>query len=175
MTCGAERHAPYPIEQLARSAHTQFQIGFAKMTMRLMPAFDDVALEPTAEGLGANEMALTAPARAVRNIHADEVTLEEPRVRLRYEGELREPVMRVQVTVDPKHVEAVIQDLIAREATIDFVDWLHAPAVVRGEAPLRTLLGYPRVLETLAKGTAALEMRLSRYAPLPPGPGPKAA
>ena len=50
MTCGAERHAPYPIEQLARSAHTQFQIGFAKMTMRLMPAFDDVALEPTAEG-----------------------------------------------------------------------------------------------------------------------------
>ena len=57
----------YPIEQFARSARTQFQLGFARMTMKLMPDFDDVVLEPSAQGLkilGASEMAFVGSIRA---------------------------------------------------------------------------------------------------------------
>ena len=41
-------YCDYPIEQLARSTTSQFQVGFARMTMRLLPDFDDVLLEPSA-------------------------------------------------------------------------------------------------------------------------------
>ena len=41
----------YPIEQLARSARSRFQMGFARMTMHLLPEFKDIVLEPGAKGL----------------------------------------------------------------------------------------------------------------------------
>lgn len=168
----------FPIEQLARSTQTRFQIGFARMTMRLMPAFEDIVLEPGADGLrilGANEMALTGPAIAIRRMHAGEVALEEPRVRMRYERELREPVMCLRAKVDPEHVEAAIRDLVARKATIESVDWLRAPGIVQAQAPLRNLLGYPQALATLSQGRADLKMWLSHYAPVPPDSGNDAA
>ena len=40
----------YPIEQLARSMTTRFQMGFARMTMHLMPEIDGVCLEPSNQG-----------------------------------------------------------------------------------------------------------------------------
>ncbi len=169
----------YPIEQLARSAQTRFQTGFARMTMQLMPVFEDATVEATVHGLkilGANEMALTAPGRVIREIYAHEVLLEEPQVRWHYyAGRLREPVMHVRTSVDSEHAEVVIQDLVARGATIASVDWLHNPGVVRAQAPLQNLLGYPQVLAELSKGTANLKMWLSHYAPVVPSPSGEAA
>ena len=75
----------YPIEQVARSARSRFQMGFARMTMHLLPEFEDIVLEPSAQGLkilGANELALATPGEAIRQIHQDDVELQEPRVRL---------------------------------------------------------------------------------------------
>lgn len=37
----------YPLEQLARSISTRFQMGFARMTMHLLPEFKEVVLEPS--------------------------------------------------------------------------------------------------------------------------------
>lgn len=144
-----------------------------------MPVFEDASLQATAHGLkilGANEMALAAPGEVIRRICAQEVLLEEPQVRRHYyAGQLREPIMCVRASVDSEHAEAVIRNLVARGSTIDSVDWLRIPAVIRAQAPLRNLLGYPNVLTELTMGTANLRMWLSCYAPVVPGPGGEAA
>jgi predicted membrane GTPase involved in stress response len=168
----------YPIEQLARSAKTQFQMGFARMTMHLMPKFDDAVLEPSEQGLkilGASELALSVPGEVIRQIHAGDVELKEPRVRLLYDTTVREPIMWIRANVEDKYAEAVVQDLVTRGADIDEVDWMVSPPVIRAKAPLRALLGYPQTLATLSKNTADVRMWLSHYARMPSGPDGEAA
>lgn len=164
----------FPIEQLATSAKTRFQHGFARMTMHLMPSIEDVALEATAEGLrilGASEIALAMPGEVIRRIHADDVLIAKPAVRMLYGGTVREPVMWVRAVVPYNKAETIVQELIGRGATIEEVDWLLAQPAVKARAPLRLLLGYPQTLATLSGGAAELRMWLSHYAPVSPGPG----
>lgn len=174
-------HDGYPIEQLVQSIHTHFQSGFARMTMQRMPVFEGAALEPTARGLkilGINEMALVAPREFIRHIHGQKVQLDEPKVReVRYEGQLREPVMCLRVSIDFAHAEAAIRHLVARESSIDCVDWLHDTnsVLIRAQAPLRNLLGYPDVLADLSGGAADLKIWLSHYVAVASGPGDDAA
>ncbi|MBI4290117.1 MAG: hypothetical protein HY661_01400 [Betaproteobacteria bacterium] len=166
-------YCDYPIEQLARSAKSRFQIGFARMTMRLLPQFDDVVLEPTVQGLkilGANELALATPGEVIRQIHKDDVELQEPRVRLRYDTTVQEPVMWVRAAMPCRYAEPAVQDLAARGSAIEEVDWMLSHPVVRAKAPLRLLLGYPQALATLSRNTAELQMWLSHYARVPPVP-----
>jgi predicted membrane GTPase involved in stress response len=168
----------YPIEQLARSARSRFQMGFARMTMHLLPEFKDIALEPSAQGLkilGANELALATPGEVIRRIHKDDVDLQEPRVRLLYDTTVREPVMWVRAAMPYGYAESAVQDLVARGAEIEEVDWVLSRPIIRAKAPLRLLLGYPQTLATLSRNTADLRMWLSHYAPVPPEPGGDAA
>jgi hypothetical protein len=164
----------YPIEQLARSARTRFQMGFARLTMHLMPSFDDVTFEPSLQGLkiiAANEQALTNPGEVLRQIHADDVEIKSPRVRLMYDTAVREPIMWIRAAVPQRYAELVVQDLVARGACIEEVDWMAPKPVVRAKAPLRLLLGYPQSVADLTQNTAELRMWLSHYAPIPPEPG----
>jgi predicted membrane GTPase involved in stress response len=169
----------YPIEQLARSTETRFQLGFAKMVAYCLPSFDDAALQPTVDGLqilGANEMALDAPREMIRKLQQADVALQEPRVRLlRREGDLHEPVMCVRACVHGGAVEGAIHELVRRGAAIESVNWLHAPVVVRASGRLRDLLGYPAEFAALSNGRGDLKMWLSHYAPVPPGPEDLAA
>lgn len=163
----------YPIEQLARSSTTRFQMGFARLTMHLMPQLEDVALEPSTQGLkilAANEMALQAPCEIICQIHVRDVELRRPRVRLRYDTAVREPIMWVRAAVDARCAEQVLQDLIARNAEIEEVDWREPVTIVRAKAPLARLLGYPQALSALVKRTPELKMWLSHYQSVPPGP-----
>jgi hypothetical protein len=41
----------YPIEQVARSERSRFQIGFARLTMHMLPDLKDAAYETSSEGL----------------------------------------------------------------------------------------------------------------------------
>jgi hypothetical protein len=160
----------YPIEQLASSSRTRFQLGFARLTMKLLPHFDEVAFEPSAEGLrilASTEMALELPGEVIRQIHANEVQLGQPSVRLLGGDEGREPIMWVRVSLDHADAEPVLQDLVEREARIEEVDWGHPRTVIRALAPLRRLLGYPHALRGLSDAGADLRMWLSHYrAPL---------
>jgi hypothetical protein len=93
----------YPIAHLAQSARTRFQMGFARMTMHLMPKFDDILLKPSERGLtifGTSEMALQSPGVFLRQIHVDEVKLEEQRVHMLYGMDVREPVMWVHAVLE---------------------------------------------------------------------------
>jgi hypothetical protein len=164
----------YPIEQLARSATTRFQMGFARMTMHLLPEFKEVVLEPSEQGLNilaTNETALAVPGEVIRQIHAEDVKFDAPQVRLLYGEVVQEPIMWVGAGVARTYTELVIQDLITRGAEIEEVDWIAARPVIRAKAPLRQLLGYPQALAALSKDTAELRMWLSHYAPVPPEPG----
>lgn len=164
----------YPIEQLARSANSRFQMGFARITMHLAPQFEEAVLEPTTQGLmilAASEVALAMPAEVIRQIHGDTVELGEPQVRLLYGDRVREPVMWVRARIPSQYTEAGVQDLIGRGAEIEEID-RHVPVfTVRAKAALRQLLGYPKALEALTHGAAELQMWLSHYAPVPPEPG----
>ena len=164
----------YPLEQLARSTSTRFQMGFARMTMHLLPAFKEVVLEPSERGLkilASNEEALAPPREVIRQIHEEDVEIDEPQVRLLYGTVVQEPVMWVHAHSERAFTEAVIHELITREARIEEVDWLAALPVVHAKAPLRQLLGCSQALTTLSRGTADLRTWLSHYAPLPPDPG----
>jgi hypothetical protein len=168
----------YPIEQLARSARSRFQMGFARITMHLLPEFKDIVLEPSEKGLkilGANELALATPGEVIRQIHKDDVDLQEPRVRLLYDTTVREPVMWVRAAMPYRYAESAVQDLIARGAEIEEIDWMLSRPVIGAKAPLRLLLGYPQTLAERSENTADLRMWLSHYAPVPPGPGGDAA
>jgi len=167
-------HYLYPIEQIARSVTTRFQMGFARMTMHLMPEIEDVCLEPSNRGLkilGADETALAKPGEIIRQIYADSVAFDRPRVRLVRDSAVCEPVMWVRAAVPNAHTESAVQDLVARDASIEEVDWLRHSPVVRARAPLRKLLGYPAALARLTGGTAELRMWLSHYAPVKPEGG----
>jgi hypothetical protein len=167
----------YPIEQLARNTSTRFQIGFARMTMHLLPRFEEAALEPSERGLkilATNEAALAQPGEVIRQIHAEHVMLEAPQVRLLYGETVQEPIMWVRAGAARAYTEAVVHDLLTRGAEIVEVDWMAALPVVRARAPLRQLLGYAQALAALSQDTAELRTWLSHYAPVPPEP-PKAA
>lgn len=171
-------HYDYPIEQLARGANTRFQLGFARITMHLMPRLDDVVLEPCQEGLkilGVSEVALAMPCDVIRQIHTNKVDLKPPRVRLLQGPTVREPVMWVRASVIHKRAVLVVQDLVRRGAEIEEVDWTLSRPVVRAKAPLRLLLGYPQALATLSQNTADLRMWLSHYASVSPPPDGEAA
>lgn len=163
----------YPLEQLARSTNSRFQIGFARMTLHLLPEFKEVVLEPSEKGLkilASNEEALAPPRDVIRQIHHEDVEIGEPQVRLLYGEVVQEPIMWVRAHSECTFTEAVIHELITRGAQIEQVDWLAALPVVRARAPLRQLLGYSQTLAALSQTNAELRMWLSHYAPVPPGP-----
>jgi hypothetical protein len=164
----------YPIEQLARSARTRFQLGFARMTISLLPDLEDVIFEATPLGLnifGAHETALHPAEAAIRELHGSDVAFDEPAMRLFHGEVVHEPIMWLRVHTGGTCTEAVIQDLVGRGAEIEEVDWMARPPLIRARAPLRKLLGYARTLADLSHSSADLRMGLSHYAPMPPPPG----
>lgn len=168
------QHSGYPVQQLASSRSTRFQMGFARMTMHLLAEMKDVVLEPSEAGLlvlGSTEMALALPADMIRRIHGADVEIGAPEVRLFHGAVVQEPVMGVRAVVARRHAEAALHELITRAAEIDEVDWLAPEATLRARATLRNLLGYPKALAAISGGKADLDMWLSHYAPVPPEPG----
>jgi predicted membrane GTPase involved in stress response len=172
-TLGRETRAlvydDYPVEQVARSRRARFQLGFARLTMHLLPSIDGVAYEPSSEGLrilATDETALGVPGEIVRQIHDDDVELDAPRVRLTMRGRPCEPVMNVRLTVPEERAAAVVADLAGRDARIDEIDCVHGRATVRAVGPLRNLLGYPEALVHLGGRPEELAMWLSHYTPV---------
>ncbi|MCC7079827.1 MAG: hypothetical protein IT530_04080 [Burkholderiales bacterium] len=167
-------HAEYPIEQLVRCKTTRFQLGFARMAMHLLPHFRHTVMNVSDKGLvilAASEMALALPGEVIRQIYADDADIGAPEVRLVYGDTVQEPIMWVRASVPRAHTESVVHGLITRKAEIEEVDWFAPSPVVRATAPLRELLGYPDALAALCGSKAELQMWLSHYAPVPPGPG----
>ena len=168
----------FPIEQVATTSQTRFQSGFARMAMYLLPRLEDVTYEPTSIGLrilGTDETALSVPAEILVEIYGEGIRLTKPRVRMIRDAEgTKEPIMNIRISAPLSAQEMVLHDLEDRGTLIQEVEQQLEAVVIRGQAPLRTLLGYQQVLGSMTANTAHLWVWLSHYASIPSLDGPAA-
>jgi predicted membrane GTPase involved in stress response len=172
-------HYRYPLEQIAASRQSRFQRGFARMAIYLLPSLEDVVYEPTTQGLrilAGDECALATPVDILRQIYGEELRVSGPRVRMvRDASGLKEPVMNVRVSVPASFAEATLEDAARRDVAVHEVDYQADRVVVRGQAPLRQLLGYQQTLAGVSSNTAEAWIWLSHYQRVPHPPGGEAA
>jgi elongation factor G len=77
---------------------------------------------------------------------------------------LLEPIMRVELSLPPEHLGAVLGTLDARRGTVlDVADRGAAVKVVAAEAPLRRMFGFATELRSLTQGRALFTMEFDRY------------
>ena len=158
----------YPLEALARGRRAESQIDFARRAREALRDTDELLARPVPTGLAlfaANEAALEEPARVLRDIYGDFVELRAPRARIIPGNPAQEPIMNVRVTARAEHAAAIVAELRRRAARIDEECVRGRTFIVRAEAPLTLLLGFPAALDALTDGTANPAIRLLRYAP----------
>src|SRR4051794_23335673 len=101
-------HYDMPIEQLVRRADTRFQLGFANEARRVVPEADDFRLHASAQGLcvlGRNEDSLGRPIRVLKEIYPSSLHIEPPRVRVMRDGQVKEPVMHLRVSLEARFLD----------------------------------------------------------------------
>lgn len=171
-------HFQYPLEALAQKRLVTRQDEFAQRARQAVRDSDDVRFHLSPRGLrilAADEDVLARVAEVLRDLYGDFVEMHPPRVRLMPGNPVQEPIMSVRVSTRPSHRNAVREELHARGATIAEECARSHVYIVRGEAPLASLLGLPSRLDALTGATALHWIRLNRYAPVPSGPGSGAA
>jgi hypothetical protein len=157
----------YPLETLARKRGTRSQIDFALEAKRLLRDTDDALFEPMDHGLvifAANEEAIDAPAQLLAQAYPDQVVVRKPVVRLIRGEPAQQPMMYVRVLARREHAGVVVQALRARGVSIREESLRRRDVVVRGEAPLVSLLGLRAELDRLTGGSAEPLVRLTHYA-----------
>jgi hypothetical protein len=167
----------YPLETLARRRATTSQIEFARAARRVLPDTDDALFEAHDHGLAifvANEDALAAPVRVLRELYGDFVEVRRPKVRCVPGNPPHEPIMHVRVTTRLDRAPAVVSELRARDIRVLERCIRGRIEIVRGEGPLASLLGFPKKLAALTDDTATHDIRLVRYAPVRTLPPPAA-
>jgi hypothetical protein len=171
-------HFDMPIEQIVRRADTRFQLGFANEARRLVPEDDDFRLHPSTEGLcvlGRNEESLGRPIGVLKDIYASNLQVEPPRVRVLRDGQLKEPVMHLRISLETRHLDPVARAMLGRGCVPSEEYARGKYCVLRYEAPLAELRGLPEELRRITGGTAEHRMALSHYALVTRDPGGDAA
>lgn len=115
--------------------------------------------------LAAGETELARPLRLLRETLPAEA-LPPPQVRLqRFGNTLLEPLMQLRATVAPPLAAQLRADVQTRGFTVIDDSTTVQGTVLRAEAPLRQLLGYPAALATLTQGAGFCTSWLDRYTP----------
>ena len=160
----------YPLETLARVRGARMQAAFAQEAKEVMKDSDDVLSEPLDHGLAifaANEDALQQPMRILEELYGDGIEVRRPRVRLIEGDPVQQPVMSVRVRTRRTYAAAVLQTLRLRGVKLSEECWRERELIVRGEAPLASLMGLPAELDCISEGSAGHWIRLTHYAPVP--------
>jgi len=164
----AVHHPEYPLERICSHRYQPFQLTFARHAMQLIAQRDDIELEATHRGLilrAETEAALDGAIRTLQEHYGSQLRAGATTVRYHSGASLEEPHMVVRVSCQPKYLEAVRADLLARHARILEAEATPTRVIVRATAPLLGLIGYGWSLARLTSGTARETMRLSHYAP----------
>lgn len=167
----------YPLESLARRRATTSQLDFAKQAQRILVDSDDAMFEAHEHGLAiftANEDALAAPARLLREMYGDFVEVRRPRVRIIPGNPPQQPIMHARITARVEFSLRIRSELRRRGARLLEQCTRGSIEVIRAEAPLASLLGLPARLDAISDGSADHAIRLVRYAALPFAPRPAA-
>lgn len=160
----------FPLQSLARSNDARPQIDFARQAKLVLPESDEIFFEPIEDGLAifaANEDALVPPRQLLEEVYGEAIEMRPPNVRLIAGEPMQEPVMNVRVRAKRCHIGAVLHALRFRRVRIVEECLRPREFIVRGQAPMRDLMGLPEELAGLAQGTAAHWIRLAHYAPVP--------
>ncbi len=167
-----------PLEQLAKRRGAAFQFAFATEAKELMPESDGFALTASHKGLhvlAENEDALARPVEVLREVYGPSLELAPPRVRLIEGVPVKQPIMHVRVSTYTDFREAV-KTLLGRRGATLLEEYVRSTyCVLRYEAPLADLLGFPAELRRLTLGTAKHWIALSHYAIVTRDPGGRVA
>jgi hypothetical protein len=166
-------HFRYPLETLARRRSASRQLEFARDARQAMQDTEDVRFESSEHGLKiltADEDSLANVAQVLRQLYGDFVEVRPPQVRLIPGNPAQQPVMSIRISTRRDFSGEVRGELAARGATILEECARTRAFIVRGEAPLASLLGLPGRLAAITNGTAVHWIRLSHYAPVPTDP-----
>lgn len=172
-------HADLPLESLVCTIEHAFQRAFAHEALRTLgaPPFG-VAYEAGHTGLSiyaSNEMALAQALERVGAAFPGRTAIEVPRVRYRLGKRVEEPVMDILIQAPGACADSIRADLQMRGAAMVDVSVAPALTIVRAQAPLQDLMGYPDWLAAATGSAAKLSMWLSHYRPVSTAPGPDAA
>lgn len=164
-----QNHAAHPVEQLAASTDPGALGAFVRRAGELLSGNDGIAYEPARDGLlilAQAEDELDDPRRVLRDAFGSGVRFGAPSVRLRYADGWQQPIMGFRVAATAADLPRIESGLAQRGAKIADIERRNDDAVVRGQAPLARLLGYPRALRRLSAGRAHATFWLSHYEPL---------
>jgi elongation factor G len=81
---------------------------------------------------------------------------------------LKEPIMRVEISVPEEYTGAVIGDLSGRRGAVNRMDARSGVQVIGAEVPLASMFGYATDLRSATQGRASFTMQFERYADVPP-------
>lgn len=162
-------NACFPIEQLVTCTDASQRSQFFPHARSLLAGVDGVSLEPARHGLlllAQSETVLDEAGRILRDAFGDTLRFSASEVRLHHEDGWQQPIMGFRIVAAPPDVGPISGSLARRSARIDDVEVRSGSGVIRGQAPLTRLLGYPRTLSRLSSGTAHATFWLSHYQPL---------
>ncbi|KAI5608427.1 ribosome-releasing factor 2, mitochondrial [Silurus asotus] len=78
-------------------------------------------------------------------------------------GQVLEPVMSLEVTVDEEYLSSVLGDLAQRRGTVRDIQSRHDCKVLLATVPLAEMMGYSTALRTLTSGNATFSLELASY------------
>jgi elongation factor G len=80
---------------------------------------------------------------------------------------LLEPIMKLEITIPPEYLGAVIGDLGSKRGKIEESFDRKGLKIIKAEVPLRELFGYATTLRSLTKGRGTFIMEFSHYQEVP--------
>jgi hypothetical protein len=167
-----------PLEQLVKRRGAAFQFAFATEAKELLPSADGFAVTASHKGLhvlARDEEGLVQPLLVLRDVYGESLDLAPPRVRLIEGVQVKEPIMHLRISLRVEFRAAVKNALRMRGATLTEEYLRRTYCVLRYEARLADLLGFPAELRRLTAGSARHWIALSHYAIVTRDPGGRAA
>ncbi|XP_060917949.1 ribosome-releasing factor 2, mitochondrial [Labrus mixtus] len=83
-------------------------------------------------------------------------------------GQVLEPMMSLEVTVEEEHLGTVLGDLAQRRGTVRDIQSRHDSKVLLATVPLADMMGYSTILRTLTSGNATFSLALDTYETMNP-------
>uniref|UniRef100_A0A1A8M876 Ribosome-releasing factor 2, mitochondrial n=2 Tax=Nothobranchius pienaari TaxID=704102 RepID=A0A1A8M876_9TELE len=83
-------------------------------------------------------------------------------------GQVLEPVMSLEVTLNEEHLSFVLGDLAQRRGSVTDIQSRHDNKVLLATVPLAEMMGYSTALRTVTSGCATFSLELDAYEPMNP-------
>lgn len=83
-------------------------------------------------------------------------------------GQVLEPVMSLEVTVEEERLSSVLGDLAQRRGTVRDIQSRHDDKVLLATVPLAEMMGYSTILRTVTSGNATFTLKLDTYEAMNP-------